>query len=547
MRKNVNEYFKHHKSMVAVWVIVTMVLSFLAPLKAFTLQWIIDSSSKRQAIAYLGLGAVVVAASYVFESLSRRMYTAMACRAETNVRNAVVRCALFRDMEQRGGGEDSSYISLLSNDIRTLYDDYYMSIFQIVFWGGILLCALLMYFYINPLYLIVVGALSVPPLTVPKLLNNKLKAARDHYSEELARYTKHLGELLAGFETIRNFIRETIYLGFHEEASAGNQEKEEAFQQRMNFMITTTSFISNLTFIIILIFGMFLVFDGRITMGHMVTASSLANFVISPCQFISQSYAKIRATRGIRERFEQNMNLEPIETADLETVDNIHEIRYRNVDFSYTGRAEKTLRSVNFKISGREKDAIIGKSGSGKSTFVKLLRQYYPDYQGEILINGVELRKLKRESLYRSIGYISQNTFLFNDSIRNNICLYQPFTDAQVAEAVEKAGMREFVESLPEGVDTVIGENGSDLSGGQRQRIAIARLIIRNYQVIIADEITASLDPETAEKVMEHLLALDCMVLAITHDTGGRFMDQFDRIYVIRNGELGLEKDYGME
>ena len=110
------------------------------------------------------------------------------------------------------------------------------------------------------------------------------------------------------------------------------------------------------------------------------------------------------------------------------------------------------------------------------------------------------------------------------------------FSDEQLEHAIEAAGLTSLVASLPDGLDTIIQENGKNLSGGQRQRIGIARLALRQYDLIIADEITASLDPATSQQIMEHLLALPCMVVAITHDVSGAFMDQFDQIYRVEQG-----------
>ncbi len=133
---------------------------------------------------------------------------------------------------------------------------------------------------------------------------------------------------------------------------------------------------------------------------------------------------------------------------------------------------------------------------------------------------------------------MSQSTFLFADSIRNNICLYEPFSEEAVNEAVRLAGLQSFVATAPEGVDTTLEENGRDLSGGQRQRIGIARMIIRKYALVIADEVTASLDAETTQQVMENLLSLPCAMIVITHDTSGDFMHRFDKVYRMEAGRM---------
>ena len=180
----------------------------------------------------------------------------------------------------------------------------------------------------------------------------------------------------------------------------------------------------------------------------------------------------------------------------------------------------------------------MGESGCGKSTLAKLLFQYYPDYTGSILFNGQQLRDIDRQSLYQRVGYIAQTTYLFNDTLRSNICLGADFPEAQLSHAIGMAGLTDWVSTLPDGLDTLISENGKNLSGGQRQRIGIARLALRRYDLIIADEITASLDPDTSGQIMKNLLALPCMVVAITHDISGAFMKQFDKVYRVEHGSV---------
>lgn len=216
----------------------------------------------------------------------------------------------------------------------------------------------------------------------------------------------------------------------------------------------------------------------------------------------------------------------------------LEHIECKDTGFSYPGAVAPVLRGVRLTVSGQEKAVLVGESGCGKSTLAKLLFQYYPDYTGSILFNGQQLRDIDRQSLYQRVGYIAQTTYLFNDTLRSNICLGADFPEAQLSHAIGMAGLTDWVSTLPDGLDTLISENGKNLSGGQRQRIGIARLALRRYDLIIADEITASLDPDTSGQVMENLLALPCMVVAITHDVSGAFMKQFDKVYRVEHGSV---------
>ena len=533
--RTVNDYFKQQWPRLILFAAFTLGVSFFAPLKNFQLKWLIDSKSKQEALGYMGLVFAITFSSWFFERLSRRSFTKIACGAVEQVRQRILEQVLHRTVAQYNAEGDAAYLSLLTTDLRTLYDDYYMSLFSIVFWGGIMLCALAMYLYISPVMLLAILLVTIPPLVLPRRMNERLKATRDAFSLQMADYTQQLKELLGGFEIIRSFLREDAYAVLHQKAARKARESELDYQQSLNAMVTNTSLISNLIFPVVMLVGLFLAFDGRLTMGTVSTAASMANFVITPCHQIAQCWAKVKSSQGIRQRLEAAM-AEPQAAEQGEPIGHIDSIQCETVRFAYPNTAEPVLKDASLTVDAAQKVALVGESGCGKSTLAKLLFQYYPDYSGDILFNGRQVRTLDRTALYRRVGYIAQTAYLFHDTIRNNICLHEDFPDEQLAHAIAAAGLTDWVASLPDGLDTVISENGKNLSGGQRQRIGIARLALRSYDLIIADEITASLDPDTSQQVMENLIAMPCMVVAITHDVAGSFMHQFDKVYRVEHG-----------
>ena len=533
--RTVNDYFKQQWPRLILFAAFTLGVSFFAPLKNFQLKWLIDSKSKQEALGYMGLVFAITFSSWFFERLSRRSFTKIACGAVEQVRQRILEQVLHRTVAQYNAEGDAAYLSLLTTDLRTLYDDYYMSLFNIVFWGGIMLCALAMYLYISPVMLLAILLVTIPPLVLPRRMNERLKSTRDAFSLQMAGYTQQLKELLGGFELIRSFLREDAYAALHQKAARKARESELDYQQSLNAMVTNTSLISNLIFPVVMLVGLFLAFDGRLTMGTVSTAASMANFVITPCHQIAQCWAKVKSSQGIRQRLEAAM-AEPQAAEQGEPIGHIDSIQCETVRFAYPNTAEPVLKDASLTVDAAQKVALVGESGCGKSTLAKLLFQYYPDYSGDILFNGRQVRTLDRTALYRRVGYIAQTAYLFHDTIRNNICLHEDFPDEQLAHAIAAAGLTDWVASLPDGLDTVISENGKNLSGGQRQRIGIARLALRSYDLIIADEITASLDPDTSQQVMENLIAMPCMVVAITHDVAGSFMHQFDKVYRVEHG-----------
>ncbi|MDO4296666.1 MAG: ATP-binding cassette domain-containing protein, partial [bacterium] len=163
-------------------------------------------------------------------------------------------------------------------------------------------------------------------------------------------------------------------------------------------------------------------------------------------------------------------------------------------------------------------------------------------YKGEIKLNNQEIKMLERYSYYKKVMLVPQSPYIFSDTIYNNICLYETYDDEDISNAIQLAGLSDFVQEQAGGWDTILEENGKNLSGGQAQRISIARAIIRKCDFLIVDEVTSSLDIKTTCDIMENLLNLDCSVIVITHDILGSYMEKFDKIYCLEAGEL---KEHG--
>jgi ABC-type multidrug transport system fused ATPase/permease subunit len=217
------------------------------------------------------------------------------------------------------------------------------------------------------------------------------------------------------------------------------------------------------------------------------------------------------------------------------------EIEFQNVAFSYNDEA-KVLTDVSFKIKAGQMVGVVGPTGCGKSTIVSLIPRFYDPTSGSVKIDGVDLRDYKFLPLRDQIGYVLQETILFAGSVRDNIAYGQKdVTDAQIHEAAKLANADEFIQRMPHGYDTMVGERGDTLSGGQRQRIGIARAIVRNNPILILDEPTAALDTESEQLVMEALerLMKGRTVITIAHRLST--IRNADKIVVLKGGVVAEE------
>ena len=216
------------------------------------------------------------------------------------------------------------------------------------------------------------------------------------------------------------------------------------------------------------------------------------------------------------------------------------ELEFKNVSFTYQGKKESALNNVSFRIPAGKTIALVGRSGSGKSTIANLVTRFYDISQGEILLDGVNIKDYRLANLRENCAVVSQQVHLFNDTIANNIAYAaeNKYTREQIIAAAKAAYALEFIEKLPNGFDTVIGENGASLSGGQRQRLAIARALLRNSPVLILDEATSALDTESERAIQAALETVkkDRTVLVIAHRLST--IENADEIFVIDHGEI---------
>lgn len=214
-----------------------------------------------------------------------------------------------------------------------------------------------------------------------------------------------------------------------------------------------------------------------------------------------------------------------------------HDIEFRHVDFGYDNR--RVLKDVSFQIPEKTSTAIVGTSGSGKTTICNLIARFYDADNGSVWVGGHDVREMTCDSLLSNISMVFQNVYLFHDTIRANICFGKPdATEQEMIEAAKKACCHEFIMSLPNQYDTVIGEGGDTLSGGQKQRVSIARAILKDAPVIILDEATASVDPENEHLIQNAIseLTKGKTIITIAHRLAT--IENADQILVVEDGRI---------
>lgn len=400
--------------------------------------------------------------------------------------------------------------------------------------------------YVSPQLSIFVLFLLIFTVLVIGFVSRKLKQSSTEVQEGVGRLTSLVEQSLAGVEVIKSYQAE----GFLEEKF--EQENESIFKgmnrifRRKDLSSPLSEFLGVSIVAILLAFGSSLVFKGEI-MPETFFAFIFAFYqVIEPAKSFSTAYFNVKKGNAAVDRVEEILQASNRNT-DLKRDHLIpHKwtaLHFNKLDFSYQETEDKlerssTLININFKLERGEKMAIVGASGSGKSTILKLLLQQYLPSKGQIKIDDQDLSKVKLDELRNMIAIVNQSPILFRDSIKNNILLGRNLDANKMNAILEELGLNTLLEKLPKGVDTLIGDSGGLLSGGEKQRICIARALYGDPEILLFDEATSALDSKSEEAVGQaiHNAIKNRTAIIIAHRL--TTIKLVDHILVIEDGKV---------
>ena len=437
----------------------------------------------------------------------------------------------FRDESAAG------YLSALTNDAASIETNYLAQMLAMITKAVTFVGALLLMCRYSLLMTAIAAGLTVLPLIASLLTGNRLQAVESRVSERNGEFTAALSDCLAGFTVVKNFRAEReIFRLFAQSSKALEHEKFTGRRIKMlvGMIGAVTGIFAQLG---VFIAGVYLSMKGgSMTPGAVVLFVNLMNFIISPIAELPGLLACRKAALGLVDKLaaalERSSSREGSETLNrLE-----HGIRLENVSFAYEP-GKTVLHGINAEFEAGRAYALVGGSGSGKSTLLNLLMAAETNYSGHILADGIELSDISTESLYGTMAAIQQNVFVFNASIKDNVSMFRDFPKTEMDEAIARAHLGALIRER--GEDYLCGENGSGLSGGEKQRISIARSLLKKSSVLLADEVTAALDAQTAHRVSSDILDLQGITrIVVTHTLEESLLRRYNKIFVLRGGRI---------
>ncbi|MGJ4754093.1 ABC transporter ATP-binding protein [Leptospira kmetyi] len=420
---------------------------------------------------------------------------------------------------------------LISSDLKDAITDFFYIVTHLLLLLYLSWKMFLAVFIIVP---IVMGPVSA--------FADKIRRATRNQQERLSSLNGHLQEVISGIRVIRAFSMEKTeadrFWEFNQDLS------DKTFKGHFYHQVgpSLTELFSSIVAVIFLSFGAYLMEDGTFSRGMFMAFFLTLIFLMRPFKQMSMLSNSIQSAISAGDRVFELLDQEtdiqnPANPKFLKRMEK--GIRFKNVTFTYPGTKNPAIQEINLEIPKGETVALVGASGAGKSTLVDLVPRLIDPQEGQILIDEIDLREMDLSNLRKRIGIVAQQVFLFNGTIRENICYgNQSVTDEQLYAACEQAFAMEFILSFEEGFDTIVGERGVMLSGGQRQRIAIARALLLDPEILILDEATSALDTESERLVQQALESLykNRTVIIIAHRLST--VQIANRIFAMEDGRI---------
>ncbi len=432
-------------------------------------------------------------------------------------------------------------MSNITSDVGALQQAIVDNLISFMTEGVTLVGSLVFMFYLDWKLSLLTLIIVPVVLGLTNVFGKRLRSAGHEVQGRTADITAFLQEVISGARVIRSFARESFEFKRFEKENKNNFDAAMKATKLTAIMGPMVEFSAAIAVVVILWYGGYSVVQGYITAGSLIAFLIYAINLANPVKRLTQVYGNIQKALAAGDRVIDILETQPHvkELPTAKTMDHVKgEVHFDNVQFSYDAE-NLALKGVTLHVKPGETVAIVGPSGAGKSTIANLLPRFYDVTGGSIRIDGMDIREATFTSLRENIGLVPQDTMLFNASVRDNI-LYGRLdaTDEEVLAAAKAANAIEFIEKLPQGFDTMVGERGNSLSGGQRQRIAIARAILKNPSILILDEATSALDTESEKIVQEALerLMKGRTALVIAHRLST--VQHADHIVVLQQGSV---------
>ena len=534
-------YMKQNKVLLLFTILTSIIASLGYVFMAVLLQKLLDIAVERNMQQFIPM--VLFSIFYfvmlgIFLYLQSLLSKRITCKIIKQIRTDVFKGIVSQSMGDFGKRNTADYLSIITNDVKMIEDNFLLPFFEVVQYTVIFISSFVLMIYFDVIVTIVVFVAITLMFLVPSLLGKELEKRQNTLSSQLADFTTKLKDILSGFEIIKSYSMKQYVIQKFDKENSDTIHTKYSVDKLFALNEGLSSFLALMVQIVVLFLSAYFIITERITVGTLLGMVQVSSNLANPLIMIFTNIPKIKSIQPIIEKLTVLSKYELNEVLKKQSATFNSVVSISNLSFAYE-KQNRVLDKINLHIEKGKKYVIVGKSGCGKTTLVKLLAGYYTEYSGKILYDNTDLNMMNENDIVQLSSIIHQNIYMFNESVYDNICLHEDYSKESIDKAVKASGLNDVIEKLPEGLLYEAGENGSNLSGGQKQRIAVARALIRNKPILILDEGTSAIDMQTAYDIENHLLKIEGLtIITITHNLKKELLELYDNIIYMENGEI---------
>ncbi|RKI85482.1 ABC transporter ATP-binding protein [bacterium 1xD42-87] len=534
-------YMKQNKVLLLFTILTSIIASLGYVFMAVLLQKLLDIAVEKNMQQFIPM--VLFSIFYfvmlgIFLYLQSLLSKRITCKIIKQIRTDVFKGIVSQSMGDFGKRNTADYLSILTNDVKMIEDNFLLPFFEVVQYTVIFISSFVLMIYFDVIVTIVVFVAITLMFLVPSLLGKELEKRQNTLSSQLADFTTKLKDILSGFEIIKSYSMKQYVIQKFDKENSDTIHTKYSVDKLFALNEGLSSFLALMVQIVVLFLSAYFIITERITVGTLLGMVQVSSNLANPLIMIFTNIPKIKSIQPIIEKLTVLSKYELNEVPKKQSATFNSVVSISNLSFAYE-KQNRVLDKINLHIEKGKKYVIVGKSGCGKTTLVKLLAGYYTEYSGKILYDNTDLNMMNENDIVQLSSIIHQNIYMFNESVYDNICLHEDYSKESIDKAVKASGLNDVIEKLPEGLLYEAGENGSNLSGGQKQRIAVARALIRNKPILILDEGTSAIDMQTAYDIENHLLKIEGLtIITITHNLKKELLELYDNIIYMENGEI---------
>lgn len=476
---------------------------------------------------YVGVALTLLPISLMY--FSTRIEIPIIKRKMTEFRCSMLKSKLQKSYNEFYSLSRDEHLSHLTSDISTFEKQYFPALKASISKIGMVSVLLVILVILDWQLFLILVILFILILFISYFFKKRMTELNRKISKANAEYSKKISNILSGSSIITSNNVENIFMK-HARIVIRDQEKiksEFAFVSGLQDSLVTR--LGTISMVLTMLYISYRISTSSISFEYAVLLVFFINMISQNIAGYFPEYSKYKAAdKMLSEKLGSIQHM--VEQPGNVFKDNVLNRSITMTQVSYKKGEKQIIKDVSMKFEAGKKYIILGESGSGKTTILNILTKRYNDFEGIVEIDGVDINDISYLEYSRDTAVISQDVFLLEDTILNNITLFKTYSEKEIEDAIEKSGLLKFINNRKDGLETKISDNGKDLSGGERQRIAIARAIIKKPKILFADEITSNLDADIATNIEKALIGLNATVVSVSHNTYLSIQEDYDGI-----------------